>query len=97
MTKPDWARHKKYERISGRRRGDARAYRIGICAVDHRGGHLQAARAQEILKTVIAALEQRLGAELAPARESPEEAAAIDADLRAAMESFDQGAEPNDA
>jgi polyphosphate kinase 2 (PPK2 family) len=96
VTKQDWARHKKYEQYLAaveemlELTESADAPWTIVEATSRRWARIK------ILKTVIAALEQRLGG-LAPPRESPEEAAAIDADLRTAMESFDQGAEPNDA
>ena len=96
ITKTDWARHKKYDEYMAATEEmlelteSADAPWTIVEATSRRWARTK------ILTTMIGALEQRLG-DLAPPRESPEQAAAIDADLRTAMESLEKTRESGDA
>lgn len=96
ITKEDWARHRKYpeyliatEELLERTDTAEGPWNI-IEATNRRWAKVK------VLTTLIATLEHRLGSK-APPRESSEEAAASDADLRIAMESFDDSEENLDA
>ncbi|MES1261833.1 MAG: hypothetical protein ABUS49_08860, partial [Acidobacteriota bacterium] len=96
ITKEDWARHKKYREYLAaaeemlERTETAEGPWTIIEATSRRWAKVK------ILTTIIATLEHRLGPK-APPRESSEEAAASDADLRIAMESLEPSPENQDA
>lgn len=96
VTKEDWARHKRYREYLA-------AYEEMLERTDTAEGSWTIVEATsrrwakiKILNTLIAALENRLGAS-APSREASEEAAASDADLRSAMESLSPSLDNLDA
>ncbi len=92
VTRADWARHKKYAEYLAAvedmldRTEEAHASWTIVEATSRRWARTK------ILRTVIAALEQRLGG-LVPPRETPEEAAAADAEAATAIEPLDDGGE----
>ncbi len=96
VTKDDWARHKKYHEYLAateemlERTETAEGPWTIVEANSRRWTKVK------VLTTIIAALEHRLGSK-APPRESSEEAAASDADLRSAMESLEPSGEYQDA
>ncbi len=92
VTKSDWARHKKYaeylaasEDILDRTEESHASWTI-VEATSRRWARTK------ILRAVIAALEQRLGT-LTPPMETPEQAAAADAESVDAIEPLDDGGE----
>ena len=96
VTKEDWARHKNYHSYLA-------AVEDMLELTDTAEGPWTIVEASsrrwtkvKVLNTIIAALENRLGAE-APSREASEEAAASDEDLRMAMESLSPSMENSDA
>jgi AMP-polyphosphate phosphotransferase len=96
ITKEDWARHKRYREYLAaaeemlERTETAEGPWTVVEATSRRWTKVK------ILNTIIAALEHRLGSR-APTRESSEEKAASDEDLRIAMESLAPSIENLDA
>lgn len=96
VTRAEWARYKKYDEYLAaaeemlEKTDSAEAPWTVVEATSRRWARTK------VLSTIISALEQRLGDD-APSAETSEIAAAEDADLRTAMESFDQSAEAQDA
>jgi polyphosphate kinase 2 (PPK2 family) len=96
VTRNEWARHKKYDEYLAAAEemleltDSAEAPWTIVEATSRRWARTK------VLSTIAAALEQRLG-EYAPPREASEVAAAEDADLRTAMDSFDESLEAHDA
>lgn len=96
VTKAEWARLKKYDEYLAATEEmleSTDAYEAPWTIVEATSRRWARTK---VLGTVIAALEQRLGAD-APAAETSERAALEDADLRSAMESLDRASESHDA
>src|ERR1051326_4988298 len=87
VTRAEWSRHKKYDEYLAAAEDvlaftdTAEAPWTIVEATSRRWARTK------VLKTIISALEQRLG-EAAPSREDSESAAAKDADLRSAMDTL---------
>jgi polyphosphate kinase 2 (PPK2 family) len=96
VTKAEWARHRKYEEYLAATEEMLESTETSeapwtiVEATSRRWARTR------VLSTLIAALEQRLGAN-APASEQSEKAAEEDADLRTAMDSLDRASETADA
>ncbi|HZL56701.1 MAG TPA: hypothetical protein VFC21_06460 [Bryobacteraceae bacterium] len=96
VGKAEWARHKRYDEYLAAAEEmleftDApEAPWTVVEATSRRWARTR------VLSTVVSALEQRLGGD-APARETSEAASREDADLRTAMDIFDESQEANDA
>lgn len=96
VTKEDWFRHKKYrEYLTATEEMLERTETAEGPWTIIEGTNRRWAKVK-ILTTIIASLEHRLGSK-APLRETSEEAAASDADLRIAMESLEPSLENQDA
>jgi AMP-polyphosphate phosphotransferase len=90
VSKADWARHKKYDDYMA-----AVEEMLELTESEYAPWSIVEATSKwygrrKIFETIVAALEKRLGAD-APARAETPEAAAKDAELRAAMESLGEG------
>lgn len=90
VTKDDWARHRKYDdyRIAAEEMLERTEAEYAPWTIVEATSRWWARR--KIMRTIIGALEHRLGAD-APPRDDSELAAGRDADLRAAMDSIDPG------
>jgi polyphosphate kinase 2 (PPK2 family) len=96
VTKEDWIRHKHYREYVAAAEEMLELTDTAEGSWTIVEGASRRWAKTKILNTIIAALEHRLGSK-APSRESSEEAAASDADLRIAMESLSPSLENQDA